>query len=90
MEQFAARGFRDECDEVRGGGVEECKRRGVFLGVRLVGIITEGFEAEHGDDVFVIFPAFFCIDGTAHIRGLEEGGFFVYKEEEAESEVGLF
>ncbi len=59
-----------------------------MLGVGGIGVVADGLEAEHGDDVFVFVAAGLCVDAGAHLLGLEEGHFLVCEEEEAEGAVG--
>ena len=90
MEEFFGGGVADEAEEVTGGGVEEAEWGRVLLAFGLVGVVADGLEAEHCDDVFIFLAAGFCVDETAHLVGLEEGCFFVGEENEAEGFVGFF
>lgn len=90
MEEFFRGGVADEAEEVCGGGVEEAEWWRVFLGFGPVGVVADGFEAEHCDDVFIFLAAGVCVDIASHLLCVEEGRFFVWEEEEADGFVSFF
>ena len=61
-----------------------------MLAVWLVGVVADGFEAEHCDDLLVFFPAAFGVNGASHLVGHKEGRLFVGEEDEAKCSGGFF
>jgi len=56
----------------------------------LIGIVADGLEAEHSDDVLIFFSAAFGVKHASHLAGLEERRLFVDKEDKAQCFVDFF
>jgi len=56
----------------------------------LVGVVADGFEGEHSDDVLIFFSAIFGVKYASHPASLEEWRLFVDKEDKAQSFVDFF
>jgi len=90
VQKLTGREIAYKTKKIAGWGVKEAKRRRVFLGFGLIGVVADGLEAEHSDYVFIFFSAGFCVDSASHLAGLVERWFFVYKEDEAQCSGGFF
>src|SRR5690606_24455687 len=74
----------DDANEIALARIEGTERSRVLLAVRLIGVVADRLQAQHGDQLFAALAASAGIDPRAPAGRLKVGRFFVGEGHEPE------